>query len=116
MNLIRKSTLLMSFVVLLVAIQFAASHSPVAKVRGKVVRRGNTGVYPVPYVRVTLTPSGTKEISQSVYTGSDGMFYFNGVRYGNYAVDVWNVQNQSIKNVPVRVNKVNVVVRDVMIP
>ena len=65
---------------------------------------------------MTLTPAAKSDVSHSVYAGSDGAFYFNGVPYGNYTLNVWNAQNQSIRSLTIAVTKPLVDVRDVRIP
>jgi hypothetical protein len=53
-------------------------------VRGKLVRMG----YPIPNVRVNVY-STTLGFSGSTFSGLDGIYYLNGVPYGNYFLQVW---------------------------
>jgi hypothetical protein len=111
MNLVRKLSLLVALVVFLFAVLSMAAQNTkpnqVSKVRGRVARKGSSGNYPVAYVRVTLAPRAMKDRRQSVYTGSDGMFYFF-VRPGSYILEVWDSENKSIAGYYVRVDRPNV--------
>lgn len=111
MSLIRKSSLLMSLVIFLFVMPSIDAQrlkpDQAAKVRGRVVRTGKSSNYPAAYVRVTIAPHAAKDSRKSVYTGSDGMFYFL-VKSGNYILEVWNSDNKSVASYSVRVDKPNV--------
>ncbi len=73
-------------------------------VRGKLERKGNTGNYPAAYVRVTLAPSNAKSDINSVYTGSDGMYYFRNVPPGTYVLEIWGSQDKAIMGFSIKVS------------
>jgi len=62
-----------------------------ATVRGKLVRQGQAGAYPVSGIQVILRlpvgTGGTKTSAPSV-TGTDGMYYFSNIPVGDYIVEV----------------------------
>lgn len=73
-------------------------------VRGKLERKGDTGNYPAAYVRVTLAPSNAKSDINSVYTGSDGMYYFRNVPPGTYVLGIWGSQDKAIMSFSIKVS------------
>lgn len=80
-----KSTLLILFaMILLAATTFAYSGT----VRGRLERQGPYGIYPVPYVPLTLYSSAMGR-SSPAYTGPDGMYYFYNVQSGKYNLEIW---------------------------
>jgi hypothetical protein len=84
-----------------------ASRSQAAQkptVRGKLERKGDTGNYPAAYVRVTLAPSNAKSDLNSVYTGSDGMYYFRNVPPGTYVLKIWGAQDKAIMSFSIKVS------------
>ena len=82
--------------------QQAAAQKPT--VRGKLERKGNSVNYPAAYVRVTLAPSNAKSDITSVYTGSDGMYYFRNVPPGTYVLEIWGSQDKAIMSFSIKVS------------
>ncbi len=111
MSIIGRSSLLMSLIILVFAIPSINAQTQKlnqdTKVRGKVVRIVKSKSYPAAYVRVTVAPHEAKDRRNSVYTGSDGFFYFL-VKKGNYILEVWNSQNKLIASYNVVANNPNV--------
>ena len=67
------------------------------KVRGRVDRKGNSGSYPAGHVKVTIVPrsaDGDERAATLVYTGTDGMYYFQ-VPTGTYVLRVWVSDKES---------------------
>ena len=97
-NLTRRVVPLLFLVVVISASAQAAS------VRGRLDRRSNNGsAYPAAYVAVTLYRSDLGR-SAPVYTGTDGMYYFNNVRPGDYYLEVWLYPSRPPVTYLIRVN------------
>lgn len=58
-------------------------------VRGRLDIRGPYDLYPAAYVPVTLYSLRARKRSKTVYTGSDGMYYFYNVPEGDHMLEVW---------------------------
>jgi Carboxypeptidase regulatory-like domain len=67
-----------------------------ATVRGKVQRQQQARAYPVANVRVTLTPKTDGARPRLSFTGSDGMFYFQGVPPGAHRLEVWGTDGKQV--------------------
>lgn|SRR5688572_22034532 len=66
-------------------------------VRGKIERQSSPRNYPAPRVRVTLAPANDPSRTETAYTGTDGMYYFENVALGEYVLNIWNSQNQAVR-------------------
>jgi len=87
MNRFRRRSMLMTMCsVLLLKSTVALAQT----VRGRIVRNGQFGHYPVAGIQVTL------DRRVAAVTGSDGMYYFGNVPPGRYTLEVWLGPGQAI--------------------
>ena len=93
----------------------ARSTNGTARVRGLVLRQGSGGNYPASYIQVTIAPYSSPAQRSGMYTGSDGMYYFD-VAMGDYILEVWQSKDRSVKKFLINANKERVDVAPIVLP
>lgn len=89
-----KSTLLFALTIILVLV---ASFNYAETARGRLDKYGPDGISSAPHVPVTLYSRKTEQRSEPVYTGSDGMYWFDNLEPGEYILEIWS---QGFNNEP----------------
>jgi hypothetical protein len=81
-----KVTLIAIFTILLLSVTSAVYG---ATLQGRLDRFGLYGISPASFVPVSLCSDVDEKILRTVSSGSDGMYYFNNVKPGDYILKVW---------------------------
>lgn len=84
----KSSSLARRMIPLLFLLFVITAAAQAASVRGRLVRNGYGGAYPVGNVTVTLWNQSRGRSAPAV-TGADGMYYFYNVPSGTYYLQVW---------------------------
>lgn len=74
-------------------------------IRGKIERKGDQKIYAASRVRVTLAPQEKPTSRITVYTGSDGMYYFHNVSMGTYILEVWSAEGKAIRKYSIKADR-----------
>lgn len=77
-----------AFLLLAITLFFVTASAYAGTVRGRLDRQGPYGIYPTPYVPVTLYSPFYGRTSPA-YTGTDGMYYIYNVPPGDYTLEIW---------------------------
>jgi hypothetical protein len=85
----KKRTNLMIVFSIIILLFFSTSIIYSANLQGKFNRFGPLGILPASFVPVTLHPIPDKKVLKTVYSGSDGMYYFNNIVPGDYILKIW---------------------------
>ena len=87
------------------SMSLSAQTYKISTVRGKIERKGDYKIHSAAYVRVTLATPAKRTKRITVYTGSDGMYYFRNVARGTYVLEVWNAEGKAIGKYSIKADR-----------
>jgi len=80
-----------SMVLMVITLTALSVSSHAETVRGRLDYQSQYGTYPAADVPVTLYDGYSRLRSYASYTDYRGMYYFYGIRPGNYTLEIWDM-------------------------